>query len=79
MGAAIGIGLAWLVNVQDGRFRQKKDLETLLRVDVFIGIPHLSTPGEQKRAAVKRWLEAAAVAAMFALVLAGNVYIFVRW
>jgi len=79
LGAAVGIGLAWLVDVKNERFRQKKDLETLLSVGVLIAIPHLSTPGEQRRAGVKQRLEVAAVAAMFALVLVGNIYIFVRW
>jgi hypothetical protein len=78
LGAAVGIASAWLLEINDKRFRAKSDLDNLLPADVLVGIPHLSTPGEQRRALLRRWFEVVALMVMLALVLYENIYIFLR-
>jgi hypothetical protein len=38
----------------------------------------LSTPGEQGRVVRVRWMERGAIAAMFILILAGNIYVLLK-
>jgi succinoglycan biosynthesis transport protein ExoP len=78
LGIVVGIGLAALLELTDARVQQEKDLKELIPVRVLVGIPHLSTPGEQGRAARLRWMERGTVAAMFILILAGNIYVLLK-
>src|SRR5438094_135727 len=78
LGIAVGIGLAGLLELTHARVRQEKDLKKLLSVRVLIGIPHLSTPEEQSREALIPWIEGGALAAMFILILVGNIYVFLK-
>src|SRR5947208_47721 len=72
LGIAVGIGLAGLLELTHARVWQEKDLKKLLSVRVLIGIPHLSTPEDQSREALIPWIEGGALAAMFILILVGN-------
>ena len=78
LGIAVGIGLAGLLELTHARVWQEKDLKKLLSVRVLIGIPHLSTPEEQSREALIPWIEGGALAAMFILILVGNIYVFLK-
>lgn len=55
LGLALGIGLAILAEMSDHTFRYGGDLQQLLGLPV-VCIPHVETPGELKRAKVKRRL-----------------------
>jgi ABC-type Fe3+ transport system permease subunit len=78
LGLVLGIGLAGLAECHDTRLRRAKDAEHLLSVSVVIGIPHLSVARERKRKQMLGWIERGAVAAMLLLILAGNLYFFLR-
>ncbi len=78
LGIVVGIGLTALLELTDARVQQEKDLKELVPVRVLVGIPHLSTPGEQGQVAKLRWMERGAVAAMFILILAGNIYVLLK-
>jgi hypothetical protein len=75
-GAALGLGLAALLELTNVRVRQEKDLEGLLPTRVLVGIPHLNVPGENRFHAVFRRLEIGTVAVMALLILAGSLYTF---
>jgi len=78
LGIVVGIGLAALLELTDARVQQENDLKDLVPIRVLVGIPHLSTPGEQGRLTRFRWMERGAVAAMFILILAGNIYVLLK-
>ena len=77
-GLAVGFGLTALLEIINVRVWHESDLEGLIPVRVLVGIPHLGTPGEQRQVANMLWMERGAAAAMFILMLAGNVYVFLR-
>jgi polysaccharide chain length determinant protein (PEP-CTERM system associated) len=77
-GLAVGFGLTALLEIINVRVWHESDLEGLVPVRVLVGIPHLGTPGEQRRVANMLWLERGAAAAMFILMLAGNLYVFLK-
>jgi hypothetical protein len=60
------------------RVWHESELEGLVPIRVLVGIPHLITPGEQERVEKKVWIERGAAAAMFILMLAGNLYVFLK-
>jgi polysaccharide biosynthesis transport protein len=73
-GAAIGLGLALLLEIKNNVVRKQEDLEGIIPARVLVGIPHLNEPGEDRFNATFRWLEIAAVSVMAVLILVGNVY-----
>jgi polysaccharide chain length determinant protein (PEP-CTERM system associated) len=77
-GLAVGCGLTMLLEIINVRVWHENELEGLIPVRVLVSIPHLGTPGEQERVARTLWMERGAVAAMFFLILAGNIYVFLR-
>jgi len=77
-GLAVGCGLVALLEIINVRVWHESELEGLVPVRVLVGIPHLGTPGEQGQVAKRLWMERGAVAAMFILMLAGNVYVFLK-
>jgi polysaccharide biosynthesis transport protein len=77
-GVAIGLGLGLLLEFTNVRIRKETDLEGVVSVRVLVGIPKMSTPVENRRRAVLRWVERGAVLAMVVIVLAGNIYSFVK-
>jgi len=74
VGAALGFGLAALLEMTNALVRQEQDLEGLVPTRVLVGIPHLYAPGEDRFHAVFHWLEIGTVVAMGLLILAGNLY-----
>jgi succinoglycan biosynthesis transport protein ExoP len=77
-GAALGLGLAALLEMTNVLVRQEKDLEGLLPTRVLVGIPHLNVPGEDRFHTVSRRLEMGTVAIIALLILAGNLYTFYK-
>jgi len=77
-GFAIGLGLTIVLELSDVRVRHEKDLEGLVPARVLVGIPHLSSSGEERRRAKFRFLQIGAAAAMVLLMVAGNVYAFLK-
>jgi len=78
LGAGIGLGLAALLELTNVRVWHEKDLEGLVPGRVLVGIPHLSTQGEDRRRAVFRWLELGAAVGMIIVIMAGNLYAFYK-
>ena len=77
-GFAIGLGLTIVLELSDVRVRQEKDLEGLVPARVLVGIPHLRTSGEERRRAKLQFLQIGAATAMVLLMLAGNIYAFLK-
>jgi len=73
-GAVLGLALALLLEMKNNVVRKEEDLEGIIPVRIFAGIPHLSEPGEDQRKAKLLWLEVTAVSVMALLILAGNFY-----
>ena len=77
-GAALGLGLAALLEMTNVLVRQEKDLEGLLPTRVLVGIPHLNAPGEDRFNVAFRRLEIGTAAVMAVLILAGSLYTFYK-
>lgn len=77
-GLMIGLVLAALLEFTDVRIQKESDLEGIVSARVLVGIPKLSTPVEDRRRVMLRWVERGAVLAMAVLVVAGNIYSFVK-
>ncbi len=80
LGAGIGIGLVLglLLEFTNVRIYRESDLEGVVSARVLVGIPKLSTAGEERRRIILRWVERGAVLAMAVIVIAGNVYSFLK-
>ena len=78
LGVGIGLGFAALLELTNARVWHEKDLEGLVPGRVLVGIPHLSTQGEDRRRAVIRWLELGAAVGMIIVLMAGNLYAFYK-
>ena len=78
VGAVLGLGLAAVREISDAVVRQEQDIEGLVSARVLVGIPHLTTPGEDRFHSVYRWLEIGTVSLMALLILAGNLYAFYK-
>jgi len=77
-GIAVGIGLIALLELTGARIRREKDLEGLVPARVLVGIPQMSTPAEERRRTLVRWLARGAAAAMVIVILVGNAYAIYR-
>jgi polysaccharide biosynthesis transport protein len=75
-GAALGLGLAFLLEIKHNVLRNQDDLHGIIPARVLVGIPHLAEPGEDQFTTTWRWLEIAAVSVMGILILVGNAYTF---
>jgi succinoglycan biosynthesis transport protein ExoP len=78
LGIGIGLGFAALLELTNARVWHEKDLEGLVPGRVLVGIPHLSTQGEDRHRAVIRWLELGAAVGMIIVIMAGNLYAFYK-
>jgi polysaccharide biosynthesis transport protein len=78
LGLGIGFCLAVLLELTNVRVWHERDLEGLVPGRVLVGIPHLSTPGEDRRRAVFRWLELGAAVGMIIVIMVGNLYAFYK-
>lgn len=77
-GLIIGLMLAVLLEFTDVRIQKESDLEGIVSARVLVGIPKLSTPVEDRRRVMLRWVERGAVVAMLIVVVAGNIYSLVK-
>lgn len=77
-GIALAFGLVALLELTGARVRREKDLEGLVPARVLVGIPQMSTPAENQRRALMRWVARGAAAAMVIVILVGNVYAIYR-
>ncbi len=77
-GVCIGLVLTALLEMTNKRMRQEKDLAGIVPVSVLVGIPHLSTPGENRSRLFGWWMEFATAAALVALIVLGNLYAFIK-
>jgi polysaccharide biosynthesis transport protein len=73
-GMVLGLALAGFVEMTDAHVRREKDLEGLIPARVLVHLPHLSTARENTHRRLAWWLETCAAVAVFALMVAGNLY-----
>jgi succinoglycan biosynthesis transport protein ExoP len=77
-GICVGLGLTILMEVTNVRVRQDKDLQGVVPVGVLVGIPHLSTPGEARVRVLRSWTEFGVAATLIVLMVAGNLYTYLK-
>lgn len=77
-GLSLGLGLTALLELTNVRVRQEKDLLGIVPVPILVGIPHLSTPGEDRSQVLRWWTELGAAAALMVLIVLGNLYAFLK-
>jgi len=78
LGIGIGLGLAALLELTNVRVWREKDIEGLVPGRVLVGIPHLSTKGEDRFRFLLHWLEFGAALGITAAIVAGNLYAFYK-
>ncbi|HVP65136.1 MAG TPA: GNVR domain-containing protein [candidate division Zixibacteria bacterium] len=77
-GIVAGFVLIFLAETLDDRVRKEEDVTEIVKVRILAGVPHLSTPEEESKRRALRILEWCGVALVLALLIAGNVFTFVR-
>jgi polysaccharide chain length determinant protein (PEP-CTERM system associated) len=77
-GLAVGFSLTAVLEMTDVRIQNEKELKEILPVRVLVGIPHLSTVDEDRHKTRVKLMEIGAVAAAVILMLAGNLYAFLK-
>jgi capsular polysaccharide biosynthesis protein len=78
VGAALGMGLAALLELTDVRIWQGKDLEGIVPARLLVALPHLSTPREERFGSTVRWVKIGATVAIVVAIVAGNLYSFYK-
>jgi polysaccharide chain length determinant protein (PEP-CTERM system associated) len=78
VGSALGLGLTALLELTNVRIRREKDLVGIVPAGVLVGIPHLNVPGEARSRVLRWWTELGAAAALFVLIVIGNLYAFLK-
>ncbi len=78
VGALLGLGLAFGLDLLDVRVRQEKDLEGIVPARVLVGIPRLRTPRENGLVVLRWWTELGAAMALVVLIVLGNLYAFYK-
>jgi hypothetical protein len=73
-GLALGLGLAFLVEMMNRSFHREKELHSYA-VPLIVSIPLMLTPREVRRRRWKRAFECAAGAAMLVVVSAAELYV----
>jgi len=74
LGIAVGTALVAFLELTDVRVREEKDLQGIVAARVLVGIPHLTTPEENRLRLVTGWMELGAVLAMAVVIAVGNLY-----
>jgi len=77
-GIALGLALAFLVNLRDSSFHTEKEVQQYFKPPLLVAVPVLVTPAEERW---KKWrlaLEWAAGCAMLAIVAAAELFVFLR-
>jgi polysaccharide chain length determinant protein (PEP-CTERM system associated) len=77
-GLALGLVLAFLLEMRDTSFHSEKELARALKLPFAVAVPVLSTPGEKNRArwnAMGRWVAGSALAVVL---LAAELYVYKR-
>jgi uncharacterized protein involved in exopolysaccharide biosynthesis len=77
-GLALGLGLAFVVELADVRIRKEKDLEGIIPARVLVGIPRLNTERDKHSRAVRWWTELCTATALIMLMVLGNLYAFYK-
>jgi len=77
-GMALGIGLAFLVEMTDDRIRREDEVAEFTNARVLVGIPHLATLGEQRSRRRRHALEWTFALLLLAMIAGGNALTFLR-
>jgi polysaccharide chain length determinant protein (PEP-CTERM system associated) len=77
-GISVGLGLTILLELTNVCVRQEKDLEGIVPVSVLVGIPHLSTPSEERDRVREWWTELGAATVLIIMIVLGNLYAFYK-
>jgi succinoglycan biosynthesis transport protein ExoP len=77
-GMAVGFGLVIFMELTNVCIRREKDLEGLVRARVLVGIPSLSTRGDEHLRVLRQGMEIAVAVGIVILIVAGNFYSFYK-
>ncbi|HEX8926279.1 MAG TPA: XrtA system polysaccharide chain length determinant [Terriglobales bacterium] len=77
-GIVVGLVLIFLAETLDDHIRKEEQVTEIVKVRILAGVPHLSTPEQQTKQRSRRALEWCCAMLILALVIAGNVFTFVR-
>jgi polysaccharide chain length determinant protein (PEP-CTERM system associated) len=77
-GICVGLGLTIALELTNVCVRQEKDLEGVVPVGILVGIPHLSTPSEERDRVRKWWKELGAATVLVFMIVLGNLYAFYK-
>jgi succinoglycan biosynthesis transport protein ExoP len=77
-GISVGLGLTILLELTNVCVRQEKDLEGIVPVSILVGIPHLSTPSEERDRVREWWTELGAATVLVIMIVLGNLYAFYK-
>lgn len=78
IGGVLGIGLAAYIEFSNLRVWHEKDLEGLVPSRILVSIPQLSITGPNRLQPAIHWLELGAGLGMTFLIIAGNLYAFLK-
>ena len=78
IGLALGVGVAGAFEMMDDRLHDEKEIRKLLPADVIAEIPAIVTEADSEQARKKLWLGWATAAAVFAVILAGSAFSYLR-
>jgi polysaccharide chain length determinant protein (PEP-CTERM system associated) len=77
-GLLAGFGLVFLSEFLDDRIREEEDITRMTNVRVLAGIPHLTTPADERRKHRRRFLEWCGAVLIFIVMACANVFTFYR-
>jgi len=77
-GMVVGFGSIAFLELTNVCVRQEKDLEGIVQARMLVGIPLLSSRGEDRLRTRSQWMEVIAAVAIAVLIVAGNFYAFYK-
>jgi len=78
IGLALGVAVAGAFEMMDDRLHTEKEIRKLLTFDVIAEIPAIVTEADSEQARRKLWLGWTTAAVVFAVILAGSAYSYLR-
>jgi polysaccharide chain length determinant protein (PEP-CTERM system associated) len=78
VGLALGAGLVWVFEMMDDRVYNESELRKLLPVAVISEMPVIGGPINEKADQMRAWLGWATAAVVFAVILAGSAFSYLR-
>jgi len=77
-GLALGVVVAGAFEMMDDRLHSEEEIRKLLPADVIAEIPAIVTPADSRQARNRLWLGWATAMVIFAFILAGSAFSYLR-